>query len=347
MTPEFWQRLLAAELSPSKCRALLESLGTSAYDPESVVLRSSLLTEGEKGRFRDADVSMLPDFMASGVELVTIEDYPSLMREVTFVPPALWTWGDFGCAQGPTIAVAGTRNASTYGKAVAQRFASVLASSGVTIVSGGALGVDAAAHRGALEAGGKTIAVLITGVDRAYPREHTQLFTTIKDSGCLVSQFPLGAAKPAWDTRPLARNQTIAALSQAVLIIEAPGKSGALTTAHAANELGRQVFVVPANIDNLNYKGSHALIRDGATLVDHPEQILHALQIEPKRQETQSSDLNESQIRILQVLSTTPLASEFIVERTGLETSEVLSELTMLELEGLVMRDAGGYAKTL
>lgn len=269
------------------------------------------------------------------------------MREVPFVPPAIWTWGDISCGESPTIAVAGTRNASTYGKAVAQRFASSLAAAGVTIVSGGALGIDAAAHRGALEAGGKTIAVLITGVDRAYPREHVQLFGAIKDQGCLVSQFPLGTAKPAWDTRPLQRNQTIAALSQAVLIIEAPSKSGALTTAHAANELGRQVFVVPANIDNLNFKGSHALIRDGATLVDHPDQILEALHIEPPRLEAASTDLNESQRRILEVLSTTPLASEFIVERTGLDTSEVLSELTMLELEGLVMRDAGGYAKTL
>lgn len=346
MSPEFWQRLMAAELSPSKCRALMESLGTSFSDSDKF-LRSGLLTEGERGRFQNADVDVLAEYMAGGVQLVTRDEYPEPLAHTALTPPALWTWGDLSVAAKPTVAIVGTRNASTYGKAVAQRFGSALAAAGVTIVSGGALGVDAAAHRGALEAGGKTVAVLITGVDRAYPREHVQLFNHIRENGCLVSQFPLGSAKPAWDTRPLARNQTIAAMSQAVLVIEAPSKSGALTTATAANELGRQVFVVPANIDNLNFKGSHFLIRDGATLVDHPEQILEALGIEAVVAERDASGVSDSQKRILSVLSTVPLASEFIVERTGLGTAEVMSELTMLELEGLVLRDAGGYAKTL
>lgn len=345
MQVEFWQRLMAAELSPQKCRALLASLGTS-FDL-SGVLRSSLLTPAEKARFEGADMELVASFLEQGVRLLTAEDYPDLFASTPLIPPAIWTWGDFDCANKPTVAIVGTRNASVYGKAAAQRFASTLAAAGVTIVSGGALGIDAAAHRGALEAGGKTIATLITGVDRAYPREHLQLFNAIRDQGCLVSQFPIGAAKPAWDTRPLARNQTIASMSQAVLVIEAPSKSGALATAHAANDLGRQVFVVPANIDNLNFKGSHGLIRDGATLVDHPEQVLDALGIEAAKPVYSEDGTTEKQKRILSVLSTDPLASEFIVERTGLGTAEVMSELTMLELEGLVLRDAGGYARTL
>jgi len=343
-TVEFWQRLMAAELTPKKCRELLVSLGTS-LDVQAV-LRSRLLSENERKLFQEADVGLAHSFLDQGVRLITADEYPEPLATTPLVPPALWTWGDFDLAAQPTVAIVGTRNASTYGKAVAQRFASELAAAGVVVISGGALGIDAASHRGALEAGGKTMAVLITGVDRAYPREHEQLFGLIRQQGCLVSQFPIGSTKPAWNTRPLARNQTIAALSQAVLVIEAPTKSGALTTANAANELGRQVFVVPANIDNLNFKGSHALIRDGATLVDHPAQLLEALNIESRRPEITLDGITDSQKRILAVLSMDPLASEFIVERTGMGMAEVMGELTMLELEGLVIRDAGGYART-
>lgn len=324
----------------------MESLGTSFCD-EDRIRQSPLLTDRERAAFDAADTAMIAEFQSQGVHLLNHENYPSPLSQTPLVPPALWIWGDAECLRRPTVAIVGTRNASTYGKAVAQRFASSLAMAGVTIVSGGALGIDAAAHRGALEGGGQTAAVLITGVDRAYPREHVQLFNHIRANGCLVSQFPLGATKPAWDTRPLARNQTIAAMSQCILVIEAPSKSGALTTATAANELGRPVFVVPANIDNLSFKGSHYLIRDGATLVDHPEQILEVMGIQAKTLDRDESGTTETQKRILSVLTTDPLASEFIVERTGLSAAEVMSELTMLELEGLVLRDAGGYARTL
>ncbi|MEQ1935847.1 MAG: DNA-processing protein DprA, partial [Fimbriimonadaceae bacterium] len=303
-----------------------------------------LLSGAEMGRFESADLVQLTQAIDKGALLVLPDAYPSILSEVEFTPPALFIDGDWTCVNEPTVAIVGTRNASTYGKAVSQKFASALASAGVTIVSGGALGVDAAAHRGALEAGGKTVAVMITGIEAAYPREHEALFRQIKKEGCLVSQFAVGAKKLQWDTRPLARNQTIAALSQAVLVIEAPYRSGALSTAHAANDLGRQIFVVPANIDNLNYKGSHSLIRDGATLVDHPDQLLEALNIRPHVRQVIAVEVSDSQKLVLSVLSTTPIPSEFIVERTGLDTAQVMSELTLLELEGLVIRDAGGYA---
>ncbi len=345
MTPEreieFWQRLLAAELNPSKCRELLRSLGT--YSIEGV-RQSRVLNDAERERFDSANIAGLQQVLEKGVHLVLPADYPLILSEVEFTPPALFVDGDWACLSEPTVAIVGTRNASTYGKAVAQKFAAALASAGVTIVSGGALGVDAAAHRGALEAGGKTAAVMITGIEGSYPREHEALFRQIKKEGCLISQFAVGAKKLSWDTRPLARNQTIAALSQALLVIEAPYRSGALSTAHAANDLGRQIFVVPANIDNLNYKGSHSLIRDGATLVDHPDQLLEALQIRPAVRQANPVDVSDSQKLVLSVLTTTPIPSEFIVERTGLDTAQVMSELTILELEGLVIRDGGGYA---
>ncbi len=345
LSPEFWHRLLAAELNPMKCRDLLRGLGTSNLEPDDFVLASPLLTANEKRRFQDTDLGPFQELVQQGMRVVTPDAYPAVLSQAPLLPPALFTWGNWDAVFGPTVAIVGTRDASTYGKAVAQKFAEALARAGATIVSGGALGIDAAAHKGALAAGGKTVAVLITGLDRVYPREHAGLFTRIRENqGCLISQFAVGG-KMAWEFRPLIRNQTVAALSQITLVIEAPSKSGALSTAHAANELGRPVFVVPANIDNLNFRGSHALIRDGATLVDHPQQLMDIVGIRPPVTEaTPASSLSDAQRKILSVLSVQPLASEFIVDRTGLATADVLSELTLLELEGLVIRDSGGYA---
>jgi DNA processing protein len=212
----------------------------------------------------------------------------------------------------------------------------------VTVVSGGALGIDAAAHRGAMEAGGRTVAVLAAGVDHVYPAVHHGLFAQIRQNGCLVSQFAVGS-KPS-EYRFLVRNGLVAALSLAVLVIEAPQRSGAIRTANAANDLGRDVFVVPANIDAMSFRGSFSLIRDGATLVSHPSEILESLGIEARDVATEHPAPSGPGEVILSVLSVTPLAAERIVERTGLETADVLSELTMLELEGRVIRDAGGYA---
>jgi DNA processing protein len=180
-------------------------------------------------------------------------------------------------------------------------------------------------------------------VDKLYPALHRGLFSEIRKNGCLFSQFAIGSRPNAY--RFLTRNGLIAAMSLAAVVVEAPLRSGAMSTAHHANELGRQVFVVPANIDNLNFSGSHSLIRDGAVLVDHPDQVLEALGLSaaPAKQPELAlpSAVGE---RILGVLTVEPLAAEFIVERTGLDTAEVMSELTMLEIDGRVMRDAGGYA---
>jgi DNA processing protein len=169
------------------------------------------------------------------------------------------------------------------------------------------------------------------------------LFQDVRANGCLLSQFAIGTTSSR-DYRPLLRNQTVAALSSAVLVVEAPERSGALSTASGANELGRQVFVVPANVDNLNFRGSHALIRDGATLVDHPDQVLDAMGIKPVANTGPAPEFSDVQQKIMSVLTVTPLASEFIVERTGLETADVMAEITVLELEGHVIRDVGGYA---
>ena len=300
-----------------------------------------LLSESELRRLQSADMEALKKAMQEGIRVLPFEQYPEMLFESGNVPPALFTKGDASCLNAPTVAIVGTRSASTYGKACAFKFAQAFASAGVTVVSGGALGIDAAAHKGALEAGGKTAAVLATGVEAVYPAVHHGLFARIAQSGCLLSQFAVGSR--AADYKFLIRNILVASLSQAVLVIEAPAKSGALSTATAANDLGREVFVLPANIDHFGFQGSFALLRDGATLVTHPDQILESLHIEPPRtqEEVEISLLGK---KIIAVMTSDPISTERIVEQTGLETSDVLSELTMLELDGQVIRGPNGYA---
>jgi DNA processing protein len=275
------------------------------------------------------------------IELVARDRYPELLKRLDLPPAALFCRGDWEVTHAPTAAIVGTRGASAYGKAVAMKFAEALARAGVTIVSGGALGIDAAAHKGALAVGGKTVAVLAGGVDKVYPAVHGGLFRAIRESGCLVSQFAVGARPNAY--KFLVRNGLIAALSQVTILVEAPMRSGALRTAHAANELGRDVFVVPANIDNLNFAGSHALVRDGATLVDHPDQVLEAMGLRAVPERRQPINASGPAQLILDILTTEPQSVEKIVELTGLDPSSVLAELTMLEVEGGAMREDRGY----
>ena len=256
-------------------------------------------------------------------------------------PPAVFAHGDVSALDAPCIAIVGTRSASAYGKACAQKFAEGFARAGVTVVSGGALGVDAAAHTGALAAGGRTAAVLAGGVDNVYPAVHGGLFARIRASGCIVSGFACGA-KPG-EHKFLLRNDLIASLCAAVLVIESPPKSGALRTAATAADLGREVFVVPATIDNRAYWGSFNLLRDGATLVYHPDQILLSLGIEPVSVSVAAAPEGDAE-RILASLTVEPLDPEKIVESTGLDASTVLSELTLLEIDGRIIRHAGGYA---
>jgi DNA processing protein len=211
-------------------------------------------------------------------------------------------------------------------------------------VSGGAFGIDAAAHEGAVKGGGASVAVMGTGIDTFYPSSHRALYERILEAGLAVSQFPAGTGSYPGNF-PL-RNPTIAALSQVVVVIEAPGQSGALRTASAAAELGREVMVVPGPISSFGFAGSHALIRDGAILVDHPRQVMEALGIEEDAGPAAApSLLSEPQRRILDFLTEAPQSSEKIANGTGLGDDDVLVELTMLEIEGLILRHSAGYAR--
>lgn len=259
------------------------------------------------------------------------------------MPPALFCWGDSQALHEPIVAIVGTRGGTAYGQAIAQKFAETLARAGAVIASGGAIGIDAAAHKGALKAGGKTIAVLAHGVDLVRPAVNRGLFAHIRQNGCLVSQFPIGM--PSLRHNFPARNHTLAGLCQAVVVVEAPERSGALITARVGAEVGRDVFVTPGPITLDSFRGSHALIRDGAVLVDHPDQVIEALGLEPP---APAATLPEGpEAAILELLKEKPLSSDRIAEELGMDAGETLAKLTVLEMEGLVLRGPAGFTAAL
>ncbi len=214
-----------------------------------------------------------------GASLITLENprYPLRLAEIYDPPLLLFARGSLPADQEPYVALVGTRRASPYGIRMADRLARELAARGITVVSGMAMGIDAAAHRGALEAGGRTVAVLGCGVDIVYPPQNAQLMQDIAAGGAVVSQFPMGM-KPSKGHFPY-RNRIISGMSLGTVVIEAPLTSGALITARQAAEQGREVFAVPGQAGAGNAEGPHALIREGAKLVERVEDILVELEV--------------------------------------------------------------------
>jgi DNA processing protein len=343
--PEFWQALLGAELAPLRARKAAEAYRALLLPPEPKdwLLSQPWMSPANRKRLDEIDPAALARALRAGAQVRETEGLSEAL-DAAEVTPAIFFRGEVECLSRPTIAIVGTRAASSYGKAVASKFAEAFARAGVTVVSGGAIGIDAAAHRSALAAGGKTVAVLAGGIDRIYPAVHAGLFEEIARNGCLVSQFAAGARPNPY--KFLVRNGLIAALSLGVVLVECPKRSGALNTAHHANDLGRQVFVVPGPIEQPGFAGSHALIRDGATLVDDPDQVLEALHLQASPP-PEPVPVDGAGLKILQNLTTDCVAVEVLVERTGLPPDEVLAELTMLELDGLVSKEPGGFRRRL
>jgi DNA processing protein len=254
----------------------------------------------------------------------------------------LWVSGDLEPGDALAIAIVGTRRASAYGMAAAERVAFDLAARGVTIVSGLARGVDTAAHRGALDAGGRTIAVLGAGIDVIYPPENGELARTIERRGALVSQFPPGMP-PLAHNFP-ARNRTLAGLALGVVVVEAPERSGALITAGMAGELGREVFAVPGQITLETGRGSNRLIQDGAKLVrdwhdvveELPNQWRSAVRSSSEQTKAADGPAPDSEAgRILALLTPeSPQHIETLIARRGGSAARVAAALLVLELEG-------------
>ena len=336
---EFWQALLFLELSPKKARETLHLL-EGANSKEDMLLSPALSAE------QRATLSQW-SYKSAGETLISIEDegYPENILHARTPPVALSVMGELLPQDTAAVGIVGTRKASPYGKTVARRMARDLAKHGITIVSGGAQGIDAAAHEGSLEAGGRTIAVLGNGVDVAYPAAHRGLYDRIAANGALVSEYANGVAPDYW--RFPQRNYLIASLSRAVIVVEAPLKSGSLITASAAGDEGRHVFATPGPIDSSEYEGSFRLINDGAVLLYKAEQVLDALGIRarPDASEAAAPDVTPLQQAILAELSTTPALVDTISDRVDQPSHIVLSNLTQLELGGLVARAAGGFVR--
>lgn len=294
-----------------------------------------------------------------GMKIITIEDdvYPKLLREIPDPPICLFVKGEI-IPDALCVAFVGTRRPSSYGIEVTRYLVRSIAPCGVCITSGLAYGIDAVAHKSAVESGGITWAVLGSSLDRIYPSEHYGLAKQILDSGgALISEYP-PPTPPAPENFPR-RNRIISGLSKAVVVVEAPEKSGALITAYLALEQGRDVFAVPGNITSEKSKGANKLIKQGAYLVDEPEDILQHvvphLKFEKKeefgfahpfliKKEEEKDDLTEEQKKVLSVLdSEKPMHVDDIIRKTGLEPSEVLSALFQLEIMALVVSEGMGH----
>lgn len=279
-----------------------------------------------------------------GARIITWDDaaYPPRLHHIDRPPFVLYVLGEIVPEDEWSLAVVGTRRASAYGREATRFLVNGLARGGVTVVSGLARGIDAQAHTTALEAGGRTIAVLGCGIDITYPPEHRKLAEQIARRGALVSEYPLG-------TRPEARNfpqrnRIISGISLGVLVVEAGLGSGALITANYAAEQGREAFAVPGNILNEGSKGVNRLIQDGAKLVLTVEDILEELNLSMLSQQVEARIVipeDETEGQLLSYLSAEPLHVDELRQRSGLPIAKVSSTLTLLEIKGVV-RQVGG-----
>jgi len=259
-------------------------------------------------------------------------EYPQLLSEISDPPTCIWTRGDRGAFAAIGVAVIGARYASDEGLAAAHEIAFDLARAGIVVISGLARGVDSAAHRGALDAGGRTIAVLGTGIDIVYPAENTELSARITESGLLVTEFPLGSAPEDWHFPR--RNRIISGLSKAVVVVEAKEKSGSLITARLAADQGRDVMAVPGTFVGGRNRGANALLRDGAKLVESAVDILQEL------------GMDSSLARRSPDGGSSPQVVEFtvdeIAEQLEIPAGEALARLLEWELTGEVRRIGSG-----
>ncbi len=275
------------------------------------------------------------------VRLVTFwdRDYPEKLREALLPPPLLYVIGDVVYDFELSLGIVGTRRAGRYGREQSYRFARDLTRLGFTIMSGGASGIDSEAHKGAIESGGKTIAVFGSGIDITFPQSNEQLFRRIAANGALISEFPPGSQPEPY--RFPVRNRIIAGLSRGILVVQAPERSGALITSDYAMELGREIMAIPDRIDNPNAKGTNQLISDGATMILTIDDILGVLNLVMQKREKK--------------ISLPPLdeISQRIVESIGWESKHiddiaVESKIPISKLSGLMLKlQMDGYVKEL
>jgi DNA processing protein len=348
------------EVGPVTAQALLAQLGTprhifeSGKDDLRVI---GLLSDQAKAYLRqpdwaavDYDIEWLD---RSNCHIITQRDmlYPPLLKQIPDFPPVLFIQGDPTRLSDEQIAIVGSRNPTSSGEHTAVQFASHFANTGFTVTSGLAIGIDAAAHRGALAGGGNTIAVTGSGLDRIYPSRHIELANEIAEQGALVTEFPPGTP-PRRQNFPR-RNRLISALSLGTLVVEAALRSGSLITARLAAEQGREVFAIPGSIHNPLSRGCHALLRQGAKLVETTQDVLEelgalaswneneTLALPPVQEPIAAHDLAEF-VNLIRHIGFEPTSIDTLVERSGLTADQVSSILMVLELQGQIVSAPGG-----
>lgn len=294
----------------------------------------------ELARCREAGVTLLP---------ISHPEYPTSLLEIPDPPGLLYVRGTLEPVDGLAIAIVGSRRCTPYGERTAERLGQALARVGLTVVSGLARGIDAAAHRGALKAGGRTIAVLANGLERVYPPEHDGLAGEVVQHGALISEMPMGQV-PFAQLFPQ-RNRIVSGLCLGVVVVEATPRSGSLSTARHAMEQNREVFAVPGPVDSLASRGCHRLLRDGATLVETVDDILEALgplvrEVKPTPDAVPVRHpgelvLSDRERGLLGQLGDRPISVDELIGLTRLPAQQVVSTLAVLEMRRLVRRVPG------
>jgi DNA processing protein len=345
-------------IGPAKVQALLGYFGDlqNAWRATGLQLRQIGFDQRTIDQFLleretlDLD-QCLEQVTSSDVHVLTWDspEYPAQLREISNSPPVLFVRGELQASDRWAVAVVGTRRLTRYGRQVTRELVSGLAKSGITVVSGLARGIDGEAHLAALESGGRTVAVLGSGVDQIYPPEHRDLAARIeRGRGAIISEYALGTEPEARNFPP--RNRIISGLSLGVLIVEAGAKSGALITGRFAIEQDRDVFAVPGNINSVASQGTNQLIQQGAKLVTRVEDILEELNL---RMAVEQADLftampeSAEEAALIGILTAEPTHIDDLSRTTGMPSSLVGSTLTLLELKGMVQQVGGmSYVRT-
>lgn len=356
-----WLALARTPGSRATLGALLQDLGTpeALFTAPERRLRTAGLSDAAVAWIAAPDAALIDADLrflaATGTALVPrgSPHYPPLLAQSPDAPLLLFVRGDPALLAAPQLAVVGSRNPTSNGARDAEAFAAALAGAGLAITSGLARGIDGAAHRGALAAGGRTLAVCATGLDRVFPAAHRALAREVAARGALVTEYPPGT--PPLKHHFVERNRIIAGLALGTLVVEAAAQSGSLITARYALEAGREVFAIPGSIHNPLAKGCHRLIRDGAKLVETANDVLEelgalaelALEPRPARaadggEAARAAPLDDESRRVLHEVGWEPTPFDLIVERSGLPTPVVSSTLLMLELQGRVSAASGG-----
>lgn len=349
-----WLRLQhTAGVGPVAARRLLERFGlpadvfTAGFDALREVVPAALAhtLSGPPGADAAARIDATLDWLARpGNAILTLAHatYPSGLLNIADPPLLLYLKGRTELLARPCLAVVGSRNASAQGVANALRFSQALSEAGLTIVSGLALGIDAAAHQGGLRGAGSSVAVIGTGADLVYPPRNRDLARLLAEDGCIVSEYALGV--PALAANFPRRNRLISGLARGVLVIEAAAQSGSLITARMAADQGRDVFAIPGSIHSALAKGCHSLIKQGAKLVESADDVLQELQWlhAPPPASALPAEAPQGHAGLLAALGHDPVGADLLAARAGLDAAAALAELLTMELAGVVERLPGG-----